>query len=503
MTTVAINEYVQEPHDSQFLLPVDIINSDQFGHSCAVDGDVMVVGTPWHNSGAGVQSGAAYVFENAAGTWTQVAKLTAGVANSRFGYSVAVDGDTIVVGAPQETTTVLYEGAVYVYRKVAGTWGFEQKLVSATPHDTGGLGYAVAIDGDIIAAGGEGGLSGNPGWAYAFHRSGSVWGASQNLAGVGQSGNDAYGRSIAISGTTIVVGSFLDDSGSTDSGSAYVFDYNGVAWSQTVRIFGAQNTGLFGSAVAIDGDLLAIASYGDNTPTYYAGTVHVYEKVGLTWTFRQECYATFLQSSFDALGQYHGSLAVKGGAVLAGMYGCDAFGANAGLVLGFLPNPDWTTGYRHWYALPAPPVGNSYFGQSLAYDGTTLVACATQYSGAKGAAYVFGPEKLSPTAGDTTPPTVSVVSPAEGTPLRPTDTVVFDVDDDGGPTALRHIEVRAPQGGAVETIWNGTQFVAPYTGSSRVETATGYRFTVQRTGGWTQALALEVDAIDTSGNKAV
>jgi len=98
---------------------------------------------------------------------------------------------------------------------------------------------------------------------------------------------------------------------------------------------------------------------------------------------------------------------------------------------------------------------------------------------------------------------VTVVSPPEGTPLRPTDTVVFDVDDDGGPTALRHIEVRAPQGDAVETIWDGTGFVGPYTSSSRVETATGYRFTVQRNGGWIQALALEVDAIDTSGNKAI
>jgi len=497
-------EYGQTTHDSQLLLPADVVASDAFGWSCAVDGDVMVIGTPWQNSGAGAQSGAAYVFENVAGTWTQVAKLTNNIAFSRYGYSVAISGDTIVVGAPQETTTVIYEGAVHVYRKVAGTWGFEQKLVSATPHDTGGLGWAVAIDGDIIAAGGEGGMSGNSGWAYAFHRTGSTWGASKNLAGVGQSGNDIYGRAVAISGTTIVVGSITDDSGATDSGSAYVFDYDGAAWSQTVKIAGAQNSGYFGSAVAIDGDLLAVASYGDNTPTYFAGTVHVYELVGGTWTFRHECYVARFQSTSDEFGQYHGSLAVVGDTVVVGAGAVDIGAANAGMVIAFLPDPDWATGYKHWFALPAAIAGNEYFGQALAYDGTTLIVAAPRYSASDtGAAYVFGPEQLTSAAGDTTPPTVTVVSPPEGTPLRPTDTVVFDVDDDGGPTALRHIEVRAPQGDAVETIWDGTGFVGPYTSSSRVETATGYRFTVQRNGGWIQALALEVDAIDTSGNKAI
>jgi predicted phage tail protein len=100
---------------------------------------------------------------------------------------------------------------------------------------------------------------------------------------------------------------------------------------------------------------------------------------------------------------------------------------------------------------------------------------------------------------DETAPSISDISPVPGTPIRPTDTVSFNVTDN---VDLRHVEIRVAQRDVVETVFNGTAFVGRYTGSARVAIAGGHRFTVLRSGGWASSPTFSVDAIDSSGNKA-
>ncbi|MSQ08671.1 MAG: hypothetical protein EXR44_05165, partial [Dehalococcoidia bacterium] len=198
----------------QKLTASDGAANDFFGYSVAVSGDTAVVGA-WGDDSA---KGSAYVFTRSGSTWTQQQKLTAsdGAAIDYFGYSVAVSGDTAVVGAYGDDS---YKGSAYVFTRSGSTWTQQQKLTASDGAANDYFGGSVAVSGDTAVVGAYGDDS-EKGSAYVFTRSGSTWTQQQKLTASDGAANDFFGWSVAVSGDTAVVGARSDDS---SKGSAYMF----------------------------------------------------------------------------------------------------------------------------------------------------------------------------------------------------------------------------------------------------------------------------------------
>ncbi|MCA8941326.1 MAG: hypothetical protein KDB80_02095, partial [Planctomycetes bacterium] len=270
--------------------------SDVFGCSVSVSGDTVVVGALGEDSNAaGVDgnqtdnsaslAGAAYVFVRTGSSWSQQAYLKASNtdANDRFGESVSVSGDTIVVGTRFESSNVtgvngnqtdnsVYRaGAAYVFVRTGTSWSQQAYLKASNTDANDRFGSSVSVSGDTVVVGALGessnaaGVNGNQtdnnagdaGAAYVFVRSGTSWSQQAYLKASNTDANDRFGESVSVSGDTVVVGAPSEDSSATgiggdqsddsslfaDTGAAYVFVRNGMSWSQEAYLK-ASNTDL-------------------------------------------------------------------------------------------------------------------------------------------------------------------------------------------------------------------------------------------------------------------
>ena len=353
---------------------------DYFGKSVAVAGDTVVVGAYWESSGAtGVngnqadnsqsRSGAAYVFVRSGSNWSQQAYLKASNTETLdyFGYSVALSGDTAVVGAYRERSIATgvngnqtdnsapYSGAAYVFVRSGSTWS-QQAYLKASKIGGGFFAESVAVSGDTVVVGDRlessnaTGVNGNQanesasgsGAAYVFVRSGTIWSQQAYLKASNTGASDYFGSSIAVSGDTVVVGatnegssatgvngSQADDSASA-SGAAYVFIRNGSTWSQQAYLK-ASNTGAsdyFGSSIAVSGDTVVVGATNEGSSATgvngsqaddsasASGAAYVFIRNGSTWS--QQAY---LKASNTGAGDNFGySIAVSGDTAVVGAY---------------------------------------------------------------------------------------------------------------------------------------------------------------------------------------
>ena len=213
----------------------DAAADDRFGWSVAIDGDTVVVAAPLDDDDGG-KSGAVYVFRTRddGATYGQVAKLTASDAasNDEFGISVAIDGATIVAGARYDDDDGSNSGSVYVFRTSDGgaTYGQVAKLTASDAASNDEFGISVAISGDTVVVGARANTNyGGSGWgsAYVFRTTdgGATYDEVTKLTASGAaSGDNDFGCSVAIDGDTVAIGARYDDNlGSySDSGSVYV-----------------------------------------------------------------------------------------------------------------------------------------------------------------------------------------------------------------------------------------------------------------------------------------
>jgi FG-GAP repeat len=187
------------------LVANDGATNDEFGWSVAVDGDTVIVGTWQDDNGAIEDQGSVYVFVKSGANWVQQQKLTAsdGARNDQFGYSVAISGDTLVVGANlDQIGTQSGQGSAYVFARSGTNWSQQAKLTASDGASTHAFGTSVAISGDTIAVGAR-----NAGAVYVFVRSGAGWIQQEKLsAGVSGLGGYQFGYSVATDGDTIVGG---------------------------------------------------------------------------------------------------------------------------------------------------------------------------------------------------------------------------------------------------------------------------------------------------------
>jgi len=206
--------------------------SDHFGWSVAINGDVAIVGSPYDDD-AGKNSGSAYVFLYNGDTWEEKKKLTASdaAAGDHFGRSVAIDGDMAIVGSPYDDDAGTSSGSAYVFVRNGDMWEETKKLTARDTAAGDYFGWSVAISGDVVIVGADedDDAGGDSGSAYVFIRNGDMCEEKRKLTASDATASDYFGYSVAISGDVAIVGSFGDDNAGGNSGSAYIKYYDGCS----------------------------------------------------------------------------------------------------------------------------------------------------------------------------------------------------------------------------------------------------------------------------------
>jgi hypothetical protein len=370
----------------------------QFANAVAINASTMVVGARFDSTTAS-QAGAAYVFVLTGGTWTQQAVLLApdGAANDKFGYSVAISEDTIVVGSYNDDSPLSNAGSAYVFVRNGMAWTFQQKLTANDAAADDQYGIAVAVSGPTVFVGANfSDLPSNSdaGAVYRYTRSGTVWTHQQKLIPVGGVVlGDHFGESLAISGSKLAVGSPGADIPFTAAGSVYVFvEGAGGGYSQQdkISIPGGANGDSFGNAVAIEGNTLVggALQYTPIVGQPAFGAAYVYEFNGTAWVSQGRLTA----SDGATVDRFGYSVAVSNNVVAVGAREDDtAAGADAGSAYVFTrTGATWTQEPK---LVPSDPFNGDRFGSSVALSFGNLVVGAAEKAlsapNGQGAAYYF------------------------------------------------------------------------------------------------------------------
>lgn len=284
--------------EEQKLLPADLDAADEFGFAVALSGDIAVISKAGDDEACGVDGcngGAAYVFRYDAGTgtWVQEQKLIDSHANpqDRFGYSLAIAGDHILVGERWDDDLGSNSGAVHVFRYEAGAWIEHQKLTASDGHLGADFGQSVRASGDVAVIGSardDDACPGDPqclsGSAYVFARDeGGMWLEQQKLVGSDVAAGDQFGWSVDIDAATVVIGSRWDDEACPDdiecnSGAAYVYTFDGKTWSQTQKLLASDPSpdDFFGADVSVCGTSVFVGCYLDDDNGSGSGSIYAF-----------------------------------------------------------------------------------------------------------------------------------------------------------------------------------------------------------------------------------
>jgi hypothetical protein len=289
-------------------------SGDYFSSSVAVSGDTAVVGA-WGENNA---TGAAYVYTRSGSVWTQVAKLTPSDAapSDYFGSAVAVNGDTVLAGAWAKSGGM---GAAYVFVRSGTVWSQQAKLTAADAAAHDNFGRSVALSGGTVVVGAPN--EGTTGAAYVFSRSGAAWVQQAKLTASDAAPYDGFGSSVAINGDAAIIGAAVHAS---YRGAAYVFVRSGTGWSQQAKLTASDGAAFdeFGYSAALDGETAVVGAFYHAN---YKGSVYVFVRNGSVWSEQAELMAT------DGVShdQFGGSVALTGDTAIVGASGKAGFSGAA------------------------------------------------------------------------------------------------------------------------------------------------------------------------------
>jgi hypothetical protein len=337
-------------------LTADLTGNDAFGSAVAVSGQTAIVGAPGHGG-----DGAAYVFVRSGAQWALQQELDGTEFEGNFGASVALQGDTAFVGASGEGSQ--HQGRVHVFVRSGTTWSKAQ-VISGTDASPGVLfGSSVALDGTTAVVGAPRLDAAGPGTASVYVLSGSTWVLQASLVDDAMLA-DGFGDAVGISGDTVIVGTAVN-------AAAYVFVRSGTTWTEQQELTPSDGATYVGG-IAIDGDT-ALLCGGGTSATYD------YARSGTAWT---QVYEVAAPPMSDGSA---GAVSLSGGVFAVGTAETGTGGvgrADVYTTLGGTP--------KHQATLTSSDgkVGDA-FGSAVALDGTTLVVGALGVELETGAAYVF------------------------------------------------------------------------------------------------------------------
>jgi hypothetical protein len=291
------------------LLASDGAVYDQFGCSVSLCGETALVGSYGHDS----NEGSAYVFIRTGTTWTLQAQLLAsdGAENDQFGLSVALDGDTALIGAHWEDDNVVYDtGSAYVFTRIGATWSQQQKLLASDGAAYDEFGLSVSLSGNTALIGApKNDVASIPGSAYVFTRSGTTWTQQDKLVASDGAAPDYFGCSVSVDEDTALIGAFWGDGIQTDSGSVYVFTRTGTTWTQQDKLVASDGVGYeeFGYSVSLHQDTALISAFGDDSAkgsayVFTRGSVNQPPVAEFTWTPQNPIQSQDI--TFDASNSY-------------------------------------------------------------------------------------------------------------------------------------------------------------------------------------------------------
>ena len=359
------------------LTALDGAVGDYFGQAVAVSGDTAVVGAGWADVDGKADQGSAYVFVRTGTTWSQQAKLTSGdgAAGQNFGYSVAIAGDTVAIGA---------RDAAYVFVRAGTTWTEQAKLT--VPPSFRSRSVAVAGDTVVVGATDEDGYTGA---AYVFVRDGATWTQQARLTAADRKAYDYFGFCVAISGDTAAVGAVY--SGSSGQGSAYIFTRSGTVWTQQAQLnrTGGVGADRLGASVAVSGNT-AVAGIRPTAAPFpeKADSAYAFKSTNGLWA--QEAELTPVGATLS--GSFHFSVAISGDVALVGAP-ADTVGADPLRGSAYVFTRSGTT-WTQQARLTAPDGApeDSFGGAVALSSATALVGAGNDDVGAnvsQGSAYVF------------------------------------------------------------------------------------------------------------------
>lgn len=359
---------------------------DEFARAVALDGNTAVVGVPYEDYYS--SPGVAYVFVRSGGTWALQATLTAadGADGEWFGASVAVSGDTIVVGAPRHPWGQNATGSAYVFTRSGSTWSQRTELTADDAANGDFFGGAAALDGSTAVIG-----AGSANAAYVFTGSGASWSQQSKLTGDG-----SFGTAVAVTGDTAIVGAqWWGSAGGVNDplGAAFVFVRSGTTWTQQARLTAAdgEHGDYFGASVALSGET-ALVGRGQGK-----GAAYVYTRSGSAWSQQAKLQDPGSSSYPDCFGT---SVALVGDTALVGSpytdftYGNDSQGA------AYLFARSGTTWTQQAMLTASDSAAGDSFGYAAAMSGSTALIGAPTHDVAghidQGSAYALQLDNHAP-----------------------------------------------------------------------------------------------------------
>ncbi len=391
ISAVLLSLVTNQWDDGTKLVAFDAEPGDIFGRSVAIGGSYAVVGAPQEDAG-GSNSGAAYVFRRLdVNTWDTGVKLAAPdiFPNALFGWSVAIDGDYIAIGAQTGN-------AAYIFHRIgANTWDAGVKLVASDREPGDSFGRSIAIDGDYVVVGAHNEDAGgsSAGAAYVFRRTDvNTWDAGVKLVAPDAQADARFGEDVEIHEDYVIVGAHQESAGGVNAGAAYVFRRTDVnTWDAGVKLVApdAQAQAYFGEGVAIQGNYAVVGAPNALSGDPPAGTAYVFRRTGVNeWDAGTKLVTPEGGQVGDRFGH---DVAIDGDCLIIGAWGESVGYEGAGTAYVFRRSSSnaWRTGVK----LLAPEASQSAsFGWGVAVNGDYVIVGARNESStipSGGAAYVF------------------------------------------------------------------------------------------------------------------
>lgn len=372
------------------LLSGDIETGDGFGYSVSISGDYTIIGAPFEGT-----TGAAYIFvRDGSGNWSEVTKLipSDGESEDRFGYSVSIRGNHAIVGADLEYTGNEAYGAAYIFERDGnGNWNEVVKIQASDKEDEDQFGWSVSIDGDqaIVGAPSESTGAFWAGAAYIFERDGNGnWNEITKIQSSDKEFNDRFGSSVSISGDRVIIGAWLEGTGGFAAGSAYLYERDGSGiWNEVAKIQGSDTEAAdgFGYSVSINSDRAIAGAFNEDTGGNDAGAAYIFELDGIgNWN-----EVAKIQSNDVGAGDNFGvSVSLSGDNAIVGAYREDTGGTVAGAAYVFERD-----GSGNWNEVTKILAGDRQFGDSfgnsVSISSNRAIVGAPFKNNVAGASYIF------------------------------------------------------------------------------------------------------------------
>lgn len=369
--------------------PDELMDNSKFGYGVAINSSWAVVSANGQSEGGFINSGKAYIYNYTGGNWAFHSSLVPEeIYNFHlFGSSVALDGGTIVIGAPGDKDNGLFYGAIYVYEYFDGVWNQTAKLFPSDGIMMEQFGKSIDIANNRIVAGapfGDGEIN-KSGAAYVFEKRGEVWIETAKLIPSNSKTNDMFGYDVAIRNDgTVVVGTPRSAGLNQGEGAIYVFRYNG-SYSKPIKLFDEKGSlgDRFGFSVSIDKNRIAVGSYMSENNSIFPGAVSVFAENEGIWSLETKIF-----DDNDHNDYFGYDIVVKSNYLLIGTPSADIESAfNAGSASLYKFNGSiWEKDKR--FQLQGINK-NDYFASSVAMDTVNLLIGARLFGETdKGAAYI-------------------------------------------------------------------------------------------------------------------